>query len=121
MSSKWIKRDVSKTKIRLDTSPFIHFNDKYFRTEEVQNYLSQFARVFWIAFATFGWSLWTTRNKFTIEHLFPNCPSNCLFRMVVIVEQWSLLVKVVDVGVVTLVVSKIRASAITQNPDENSH
>ena len=35
LSSKWIKRDVSKTKIRLDTFPFIHFDDKYFRTEGV--------------------------------------------------------------------------------------
>ena len=35
LSSKWIKRYVSKTKIRLDTFPFIHFDDKYFRTEGV--------------------------------------------------------------------------------------
>ena len=35
LSPKWIKRDVFRTKIRLDISPFIHFDDKYFRTEEV--------------------------------------------------------------------------------------
>ena len=35
LSSKWIERDVSRIKIRLDTSPFIHFDDKYFRTEGV--------------------------------------------------------------------------------------
>ena len=35
LSSKWTKRDVYKTKIHLDTSPFIHFDDKYFRTEGV--------------------------------------------------------------------------------------
>ena len=35
LSSKCIKRDVSKTKIRLDTFPFIHFDDKYFWTEGV--------------------------------------------------------------------------------------
>ena len=28
LSSKWIKRGVSRTKISLDTSPFIHFDDK---------------------------------------------------------------------------------------------
>ena len=38
LSSKWIKRDVPKTKIRLDASPFIHFDDKYFRTEGVRIY-----------------------------------------------------------------------------------
>ena len=32
---KMEKRDVSKTKIRLDTFPFIHFDDKYFRTDGV--------------------------------------------------------------------------------------
>ena len=37
LSSKWIKRYVSQTKIRLDTSHFIHFYDKYFRTEGVLN------------------------------------------------------------------------------------
>ena len=31
------KRDVSKTKIRLDTFLFIHFDDKYFRKEGVEN------------------------------------------------------------------------------------
>ena len=35
LSSKWIKRDVSRTNIHLDTSPFIHFDDKYFQTEGV--------------------------------------------------------------------------------------
>ena len=37
LSPKWIKIDVSKTKIRPDTFPFIHFDDKYFRTEGVEN------------------------------------------------------------------------------------
>ena len=32
---KMDKRDVSRTKIHLDTSPFIHFDDKYFQTKEV--------------------------------------------------------------------------------------
>ena len=35
MSSKWIKEDVSKRILVLDTSLFIHFDDKYFRTEGV--------------------------------------------------------------------------------------
>ena len=37
LSSKWIKRDVSRTKICLHTSPFIHFDDKYFWTEGAEN------------------------------------------------------------------------------------
>ena len=36
LSSKWIKEDVSRRTLVLDTSLFIHFDDKYFRTEGVQ-------------------------------------------------------------------------------------
>ena len=32
---KMDKRVVSRTKMRLDTSPFVHLDDKYFRTEGV--------------------------------------------------------------------------------------
>ena len=35
LSSKWIKGDVSRCILVLDTSLFIHFDDKYFRTEGV--------------------------------------------------------------------------------------
>ena len=37
MSSKWIKGNVSTRILVLDTSLFIHFDDKYFRTEGVEN------------------------------------------------------------------------------------
>ena len=37
MLSKWIKKDVSRCILVLDTSLFIHFDDKYFRTEGVEN------------------------------------------------------------------------------------
>ena len=37
MSSKWIKGNVSTRILVLDTSLFIHFDDKYFRMEGVEN------------------------------------------------------------------------------------
>ena len=37
LSSKWINGDVSRRILVLDTSIFIHFDDKYFRTERVEN------------------------------------------------------------------------------------
>ena len=37
MSSKLIKGNVSRRILVLDTSLFIHFDDKYFRTEGVEN------------------------------------------------------------------------------------
>ena len=37
LSSKWIKGNVSRRILVLDTSLLIHFDDKYFRTEGVEN------------------------------------------------------------------------------------
>ena len=37
LSSKWIKGDISSHILVLDTSLFIHFDDKYFWTEGVEN------------------------------------------------------------------------------------
>ena len=37
MSSKWIKGNVSRRILVLDTSLFIHFDDKYFQTKGVEN------------------------------------------------------------------------------------
>ena len=37
MSSKWIKGNVSRRILVLDTSIFIHFDDRYFRMEGVEN------------------------------------------------------------------------------------
>ena len=37
MSSKWIKGNISRRILVLGTSPFIHFDDKYFWTEGVEN------------------------------------------------------------------------------------
>ena len=37
LPSKWIKGNVSRRILVLDTSLFIHFDDKYFRTEGVEN------------------------------------------------------------------------------------
>ena len=36
LSSKWIKGDASRRILVLDTSLFIHFDDKYFWTEGVE-------------------------------------------------------------------------------------
>ena len=39
LSSKWIKGNVSRRILVLDTSLFIHFDDQYFRTEGVEKEL----------------------------------------------------------------------------------
>lgn len=61
------------------------------------NLSGQFARVLWIAFSALAWALWTVRNKFTIEHIFPNKHVDVLFKMAAFLQQWSPLTKAGDV------------------------
>lgn len=75
----------------------------------LRNYPRQFVGVFWIAFGAFGWALWTTCNKFMIEHLFPDRPADFFVKNGCLYPTWSPLAKAVDADVVALMVTKIRA------------
>ena len=68
-------------------------------------------RVFWVGFAAICWSLWTTRNKFTIEHIFPANPVSCLFKANVFLQHWRLLTKEADLEAFDDMVSKMRSTA----------
>ena len=48
LSSKWIKGNVSRRILVLDTSLFIHFDDKYFRTKGV----TITKQIYWPAFGS---------------------------------------------------------------------
>ena len=50
-------------------------------------------RVFMVGWAATCSALWTTRNKFTIEHIFPTNPVSCLFKTNVFLQQWRSLTK----------------------------
>lgn len=47
-------------------------------------------------FAGLCWSLWTTRNKFTIEHVFPRKPTDLLFKLATVLQLWRPLTKEED-------------------------
>ena len=68
-------------------------------------------RLFWVGFAAMCWSLWTTRNKFTIEHVFPAKPADCLFKTCIFLQQWRLLTKEEDRDAFDDMAPKIRATA----------
>ena len=68
-------------------------------------------RVFWVGFAVISWSLWITRNKFTIEHIFPAKPADCLFKSCAFLQQWKSLTKDDDHEAFTALTSKIRTTA----------
>ena len=53
-------------------------------------------RIFWVGLGALCWSLWTIRNKFTIEGVFPNTPTDILFKISILLRQWKLLTKHVD-------------------------
>jgi hypothetical protein len=45
----------------------------------------------WIFFAAQCWSLWTVRNKFTIERKFPRQPADCVFKTILSLQLWRQL------------------------------
>ena len=71
----------------------------------------QSKRVFLVGWAAIGWSLWTTRNKFSIEHIFPANPVNCLFKANGFLQQWRLLTKEGDLQAFDAMQSKMKSTA----------
>ena len=46
-------------------------------------------RVMWRCVGALLWTIWLTRNKFTIEGCFPSHPANILFKCNLLLQQWS--------------------------------
>lgn len=59
---------------------------------------SQTRRLFWFGFSDMSWVLWTIRNKFTIENIFPAKPADCMFKLIFFLQQWKPLIKEQDPG-----------------------
>jgi hypothetical protein len=56
---------------------------------EILNFfLGKFRKFIWIIFAAQSWALWKIQNKFLIEGVFPNQPVDCLFKIVILLQQW---------------------------------
>lgn len=65
-------------------------------------------RIFWIVFPAFCWILWTTRNKFTIEKVFPRCPADCLFKLVALIQSWTPMSKPEDEEELKAIILRIK-------------
>ena len=48
-------------------------------------------RVMWTCAAAMLWAIWNTRNKFTIEGVFPSHPADVIFKCIVFLQQWASL------------------------------
>lgn len=71
----------------------------------------QIKRLLWFGFSAMCWIMWTTRNKFTIEHLFPNKAADCILKLSILLQQWKSLIKEGNMDVVELLISHVRATA----------
>lgn len=60
----------------------------------LSNRLSWMARrIMWLGFAAFTWALWQIRNKALIEGIFIKHPSDCLYKIIIILQLWRSLNK----------------------------
>ena len=51
------------------------------------------ARIVWRCVGALLWSLWTVRNKITIEHKFPTHPADIIFKCHIFLQVWASLGK----------------------------
>ena len=82
------------------------FSDLY---RELRRFAGQSKRVFWTCCAALVWSLWTTRNKFTIEGVFPSQPADGLYKLSMYLQVWKPVARRQDREMVELTISRIRS------------
>ena len=87
LSSKWIKEDVSRTKIHLDTSSFIHFDDNYFRTEGVVSWGS-LSMLKMHKYPVYGCVTSRWRKKLSCFPL-GRCPGNTVSSFVLFISEFG--------------------------------
>ena len=96
----------------------VNWNPSYF--EDIRRCINSLAgrskRVFMVGWAAICWSLWTTRNKFTIEHIFPANPVSCLFKANVFLQQWRSLTKEGDCQAFDDMLSKMKSTTSSLLP-----
>jgi hypothetical protein len=47
-------------------------------------------RLFWVFFLAHSWSLWSIRNKLSIERKCIKHPTDVLYKSIIFLQQWSL-------------------------------
>jgi RsiW-degrading membrane proteinase PrsW (M82 family) len=64
--------------------------------------------VVWFTFAALTWTLWNIRNKLTMEATLIGKPADTLFKMLVYMQRWRMLVKLKDRRLVDVAMGAIR-------------
>lgn len=82
----------------------------------VNSLSGQLKCIFWFGFAAVIWVLWTTRNKFTSEHVFPSKRADIIFKSLILLQQLYPLVKSCDLDAMELLISRVRSTATSLSP-----
>ena len=81
------------------------FSDLY---RELRGHVGQSKRVLWTCCAALVWSLWTTRNKFTIDGVFPTQFADILYKLSMYLQVWKPVAWRQDREAMELTISRIR-------------
>jgi hypothetical protein len=92
------------------------------------NILANFAprakRLLWTLFVAQSWALWITRNKFSIEGVFPKQPADVVFKLLLTLQLWRPLQKRRDLPVFVelerLVKRLFSITHVTRHPQPNA-
>jgi hypothetical protein len=67
-----------------------------------------YRRVVWFSFAALAWALWNIQNKLTMEGVLIGKPADALYKMIIYMQQWRMLVKWKDRGLVDAAMETLR-------------
>lgn len=71
-----------------------------------------YARIVWKCVGALLWSLWTVRNKITIEQKFPAHPADIIFKCHIFLQTWAMLGKTHDVDRMEGIMEQIKATMV---------
>ena len=79
----------------------------------IGHHKGQTKRILWICCAALCWTLWTTRNKFTIESTFPAQPIDGIYKLSMFLQVWKPVARRVarrqDREILQVTIGRIRA------------
>jgi hypothetical protein len=67
-----------------------------------------YRRIVWFSFAALAWTLWNIRNKLTMEGVLIGKPADALYKMIIYMQQWRMLVKWKDRGLLDAAMETLR-------------
>jgi hypothetical protein len=70
-------------------------------------FLGKARKFIWIIFAAQSWALWRIRNKFSIEGEFPNQPTDCVFKTVLL-QEWRPITRSKDLELMDRVIGMMK-------------